>query len=239
MLECNKIKAVSLDCGGTLHYEVEKDYVIFHRILHKVGYKFELAEVKDALDDARVWWNSEKTKTGEVWTESSWVKLLQKMASNLAIQNIKRVAEHLRRHWLLEADFRAYEDAAPTLTKLKRAGFKLIVISNVSSGNNLKTYLRKAGIPNCFDAIIASGDVGYEKPNPEIFRKASRLLNIPLNIMLHVGDKYEEDYLGAHSAGMKALLIDRKEQYQHIKCSKISKLSELINLLSPNVWKLL
>lgn len=230
-MEYWKVKAVSFDCGGTLFYEVEQDHVVFHKILNSLGYKFEVAEVKRALDDARVWWNGEKAKTGEVWTEGSRVKLLQRMVSNLAIPDPPWIAERLREHWLLEADFRAYDDAVPTLNELKSAGLRLIVISNVSSSKNLKNYLRKAGIPNCFEATIASGDVGYEKPNPEIFRKASRILNIPASQILHVGDKYEEDYIGAYNAGLKALLLDRKGLYKDKQCPKIKTLTELVNLL--------
>ena len=229
-MEYGKVKAVSFDCGGTLYYEVEQDHVVFHKILNSLGYEFEVAEVKRALDDARVWWNGEKAKTGEVWTEDSWAKLLQKMASNLAIPDPPWIAERLREHWLLEADFRAYDDAVPTLNELKSAGFKLIIISNVSSSKNLKTYLRKAGIPNCFEAIIASGDVGYEKPNPKIFKIASKLSNTPLKSILHIGDKYEEDYIGAYNAGLKALLLDRKGLYKDKQCPKIATLTELIDL---------
>jgi putative hydrolase of the HAD superfamily len=190
-----------------------------------------VADVKRALDDARVWWNGERAKTGEIWTEDSRAKLLQKMASNLAIPDSPRIVEQLCERWLLEANFRAYDDALPTLNALKSAGFKLIVISNVSSSKNLKTYLKKAGIPNHFEAIIASGDIGYEKPNPEIFRTASKILNIPASQILHVGDKYEEDYIGAHNAGLKASLLDRKGLYKDKQCPKIKTLTELISLL--------
>jgi hypothetical protein len=61
-----------------LFYEVEQDRVVFHKILNSLGYKFEVADVKRALHDARVWWNDEKAKTGEIWTEDSRAKLLQK-----------------------------------------------------------------------------------------------------------------------------------------------------------------
>jgi putative hydrolase of the HAD superfamily len=230
-LEYGKVKAISFDCGGTLYYEVEQDHVVFHKILNSLGYEFEVAEVKRALDDARVWWNGEKAKTGEVWTEVSWAKLLQRMALNLTIQNTASIVEQLCERWLLEADFRAYDDAVPTLNELKNAGFKLIIISNVSSSKNLKTYLKKAGIPNHFEAIIASGDVGYEKPNPEIFKIASKLSNTPLKNILHIGDKYEEDYIGAYNAGLKALLLDRKGLYKDKQCPKIATLTELVNLL--------
>ena len=104
--------------------------------------------------------------------------------SNLAIPNPHSIAIGLHDYWLSEAQFKAYEDVVPTLKALKNRGFKLIVISNVSSGKNLKIYMQKADIPDCFVVLIASGDVGYEKPNPEIFKMASKLSNTPLKTIL-------------------------------------------------------
>ncbi|MBO3842466.1 MAG: HAD family hydrolase [Candidatus Brockarchaeota archaeon] len=226
----NRIKTVSFDCGGTLYYEAEEDYMVFHRILLKLGYRFESVKVKEALEDARVWWSKEKARTREVWNEKAWVRLLRKMVSNLAISD-QDLAEQLRGHWLSEAGFRAYEDAEPTLKKLKDNGFKLITISNVSSSRNLATYLRKAGLLEYFEMLVASGDLGCEKPNAEIFRIASRLSNTPVENMLHVGDKYEEDYLGARAAGMNAILIDRRGMFGGEHCPKISSLTDLVDLL--------
>jgi HAD superfamily hydrolase (TIGR01549 family) len=226
----NIVKTVSFDCGGTLFYEAEEDHVVFHRILLKLGYRFEPVEVREALKDARLWWSQEKARTREVWNENAWISLLRKMVSNLAIPN-QALAEQLRDYWLSEAVFRAYEDAEHTLKKLKNSGFQLITISNVSSSRNLATYLRKAGLLEYFDILIASGDVGFEKPNPEIFRVASRLSKTPVEKILHVGDKYEEDYLGARAAGVNAILIDRRSIHGDTQCLKIFSLKELISLL--------
>jgi len=49
-LEHGKVRVISFDCGGTLYYEVEQDYVVFHKILNGLGYEFELVEVKRALN---------------------------------------------------------------------------------------------------------------------------------------------------------------------------------------------
>lgn len=224
------IKTVSFDCGGTLYYEAEEDFMVFHRILFRLGYRFEPAEVKKALEDARRWWSREKARTRGIWNENAWVRLLQKMVSSLAVPD-RALAEKLLEHWLSEAVFQAYGDVEHCLKSLKSSGFQLIAISNVSSGRNLATYLRRAGILEYFSILVASGDVGHEKPDPEIFHTASRLSNTPLENMLHVGDKYEEDYLGACAAGMNAILIDRKGVYGDKHCARISSLAELTSLL--------
>jgi len=226
----NTVKTVSFDCGGTLYYEVEEDYIVCHRILLKLGYRFEPVEVREALKDARLWWSREKARTREVWNENTWISLLRKMVSNLSIPN-QALAEQLRDYWLSQAGFRVYEDAEHTLKKLKDSGFQLITVSNVSSSRSLATYLRKAALLEYFVILIASGDVGVEKPNPEIFRVASRLSKTPVEKILHVGDKYEEDYLGAREAGVNAILIDRKGRYGDKQCLKIFSLKELVGLL--------
>ncbi|MGB9718564.1 MAG: HAD family hydrolase [Thermoproteota archaeon] len=226
----NSIKTVSFDCGGTLYYEAEEDYVVFHRILLKLGYRFESVRVREALEDARLWWSREKAKTKEVWNENTWARLLGKMVSNLAITD-RVLAEQLRDYWLSEAVFKAYEDAEPALKKLKDKGFKLITISNVSSSRSLATYLRKTNLLEYFAILVASGDVGCEKPDPEIFRIASRLSKTPVENMLHIGDRYEEDYLGARAAGINAILIDRKGICGDKPCHKISSLTDLAGLM--------
>lgn len=230
----DSIKVVSFDCGGTIYYETEEDYVVFHRILIKLGHRFESSKVKEALEDARRWWRQERTRSKEVWNEKAWIKLLQKMVLDLAIPD-KALAERLCDCYLSEAGFQAYGDAKSVLKKLKDVGFRLIAISNVSSSRNLATYLRKAGVLEYFEMLVASGDVGYEKPNPEIFNIASKLSETPVKNILHVGDKYEEDYLGACAAGMNAILIDREGVHVNKRCPRMSSLTELFGLLDHSL----
>jgi len=230
MQKC-KVKLVSFDCGGTLYYEVEKDYVIFHKTLSELGHRLEISDVKKALDDARCWWECEKVKANKIWNETTWIGLLRQMALNLSLPNPDLIAYHLRDNWISKAEFRAYEDAEPTLRELKRRRIQTIAISNVSSRRNLATYLKGANLLNYFSLLVASGDVGHEKPDSEIFRIASKLSKVHAKAMLHVGDKYEEDYLGAQSAGLKAILIDRNNSYEGVSCIKISRLTELIDYL--------
>jgi len=119
----------------------------------------------------------------------------------------------------------------PLSKNLKKRGFRFIIISNVSSLRNLSIYLSRIGLESYFDLLVASGSVGYEKPNPEIFKLASKMSNTPLEKMMHIGDSYENDYLGAESVGIMGVLLDRKGLYKNRRCRKISKLTDLLNLI--------
>jgi putative hydrolase of the HAD superfamily len=119
------------------------------------------------------------------------------------------------------------------LKQIKNKKFKLILCSNIYSERNLKIFLKSVNLEPYFDIIVASGTVGYEKPDPEIFKIASKLSNTRPERMIHIGDLYEYDYVGAESAGMRALLIDRNGKYKDKKINVIHKLDDVFDYI-PN-----
>jgi putative hydrolase of the HAD superfamily len=99
---------------------------------------------------------------------------------------------------------------------------KVGLISNTgrTPGNVLRSVLSHLGVLEFFTVTLFSNEVGYLKPHPEIFRKASQKLKIPLSQILHVGDDVKADVEGARNAGMKALLIEEP--------SDLLKVTELV-----------
>lgn len=57
--------------------------------------------------------------------------------------------------------------------------------------------------------ILLSGEVGYEKPNKKFFELIFNHFDLshPSEI-LHIGDNYKKDFLGAKKFGCRALLFD-------------------------------
>jgi putative hydrolase of the HAD superfamily len=51
--------------------------------------------------------------------------------------------------------------------------------------------------------------VGHRTPDPAIFAVALSTLDVLPADALHVGDRHDEDVVGAQAAGVHALLIDR------------------------------
>lgn len=229
--ERNLLETVSLDFGGTLAYEVKDDHIVFYEILSELGYKVDVEQLKDVFRSVRDWWRWEKVKTGKLWNEEAFIELIQHMISALRLPNPRKLALQVSELWPHRVVFRAYEDVEPALKELKKRGFRFIIISNVSSLRNLSIYLSRIGLESYFDLLVASGSVGYEKPNPEIFKLASKMSNTPLEKMMHIGDSYENDYLGAESVGIMGVLLDRKGLYKNRRCRKISKLTDLLNLI--------
>ena len=68
-----------------------------------------------------------------------------------------------------------YPDAVPTLTELKRRGYKLGVIANQNYGTEQR--LKKWNLLQFFEVIAASAELGIAKPDPVIFEWALKKAN--------------------------------------------------------------
>jgi HAD superfamily hydrolase (TIGR01509 family) len=97
------------------------------------------------------------------------------------------------------------EPTRTALARLKTAGFLLGVVSN--SEGRAEQALEAAGLRDYFDVVVDSGVLGIEKPDPRIFQAALQALRVAPEEALYVGDLYEVDVVGAHSAGIEAVLV--------------------------------
>jgi putative hydrolase of the HAD superfamily len=75
------------------------------------------------------------------------------------------------------------------------------VVSNFYG--NVHRILEEAELAPLLGAIVDSGVVGVRKPDPEIFTLAVTRLGLEPEEVLHVGDSFEKDIVGAHAAGLR------------------------------------
>lgn len=95
---------------------------------------------------------------------------------------------------------------AEALQTLRDDGLRLGVISNADG--RMEAVLEEVGLRPFFEFVVDSERVGVEKPDPRIFREGCRLLDLPPEACLYVGDLYPVDYVGATGAGLQAVLLD-------------------------------
>jgi len=97
---------------------------------------------------------------------------------------------------------------APTLTALRRSGLRAGLCSNAPyRPASMRDQLAHVGLLPLLDAAVFSGEVGWRKPSPEIFRAALAALGAEAATTVMVGDRAHEDVFGAHSAGMRAVRL--------------------------------
>jgi len=77
------------------------------------------------------------------------------------------------------------------------------------------------------NADVFCRDVGWRKPAKQIFQFALEKLQTSPKECIFVGDDPNWDVAGARDAGMKAILIDRRGQFQ--EADSIKNLYELLD----------
>ena len=119
-----------------------------------------------------------------------------------------------------------YDGAEITLTELK----KKYMIGTITNGN---ASLEKIGIKKFFDFEVKAADVGFMKPSPKIFGAALKIANCKPSEMVHIGDSYDKDIIGAKSVNMNYIWLNhKKSEYLDIeKNNIISSISEVPKLL--------
>jgi HAD superfamily hydrolase (TIGR01509 family) len=115
------------------------------------------------------------------------------------------------------------------LGELKEAGCKLAVVSN--AGGDVAVLLARMGLAELFSAIIDSGVVGVEKPDPAIFHLAARELGVAPEAAIHVGDLPAVDVKGARAAGVEPVLLDPLGLWVAVECVKVRDLTALPDLV--------
>jgi HAD superfamily hydrolase (TIGR01509 family) len=64
--------------------------------------------------------------------------------------------------------------------------------------------LATTGIGRHFDFVLTSEEVGVTKPNPAMYAAAVAAAGCPAGEIVHVGDSFEKDIVGALAFGMRA-----------------------------------
>jgi putative hydrolase of the HAD superfamily len=118
------------------------------------------------------------------------------------------------------------DGAQELLAELKRREIKLGLVANWD--RNLASLAERLGVRHYFDLVLASVEVGVEKPDPGIFRIALERLSLshlPARV-LYVGNEYRADVIGSRSAGLTPVLIDRANMYPHADCLRFGSLKD-------------
>ena len=115
----------------------------------------------------------------------------------------KDVAWEMELRYIKETPYQNHliESAAEVLEELKVAGCVLHVITNgFHESQNIK--FTESGLEPLFDLLLCSDQVGVNKPDPKIFRRALQLTGAERKESLMIGDSLIADCIGAREQGI-------------------------------------
>jgi putative hydrolase of the HAD superfamily len=204
------IQAIIFDAGNTLIF---LDPSVVLPILREHGIEADHEAFFDAELDARATL-TRRVLEGAFGTESHiWTEYFENLFKGCGVpeDRLRPVGEriyavHRERHlWTYMAP-----ETPEALDELRNAGYRMAVISNADG--RVEGLLEGAGIRDRFEFVMDSEIEGVEKPDPEIFLRGCRRLDLPPENTLYVGDLYPVDVLGARKAGLHAVLLDPRDR---------------------------
>jgi putative hydrolase of the HAD superfamily len=167
-----------------------------------------------------------KEETVELYTEYHGIVLKE-----AGIEPSWELITGILKKWL-KADYKMtlFDDVPPTLDQLKDRGLVLGLISNVD--RDITPLYEGLGLNSWLGVVVTSQEVGFNKPDPQIFRSALRKAKLRPVEALYVGDQPQIDVTGANRAGMVGILIDRNGLFTDVPdSSRISSLTQIVDYL--------
>jgi HAD superfamily hydrolase (TIGR01549 family) len=124
-----------------------------------------------------------------------------------------------------------------TLEELKNRNYRIGIISNTIYPAFLhENDMERFGWKQHLDFQIYSSQCSFRKPHPSIFEAGIRMMDMPADEIMYVGDRYRMDALGAQRAGLIPVIkYCRKQNYPSqwpVNIPIIQNISELPNMLN-------
>jgi putative hydrolase of the HAD superfamily len=143
----------------------------------------------------------------DVW----WKTLFKELG--LKRMDPKWIHELTLQYWkVYAANSPPFRDAEPTVRKLKRAGYKLGLVSDSDGTPGMKRKrIRQVPFHNLFEAIVVAGeDTPRVKPGHESFSLIAKKLRVQPTSSIYVGDNPKTDIEGAKAVGMISVIVHRR-----------------------------
>ena len=220
-------KAIFFDAMGTLFYLTHNVGHHYALVGSELGLKLDAAKLDCAFNAA---WSSMPTREAidgprenddKDWWRDIVERVLHEIAPALSELDRDNFFEIAYEHFAEAGVWELYPEVPDLLDKLSPQ-FQLAVVSNFDG--RLRMILEHLGISKFFSHIFVSSEVGADKPDPEIFRRALKFMKLQPTDALHVGDDPERDWKAAGAAGLLVFKLEREN----------NSLRDLLSILAGN-----
>jgi putative hydrolase of the HAD superfamily len=120
-----------------------------------------------------------------------------------------------------------YVPAVVAAVRLLARDFRLAVVSNTNDSALVPWHLAQMGLAPLIEAVVASVDVGWRKPHPQIYAVALHRLGVGPDQAIFVGDGYLPDFVGPRAVGISSYLIDPAAQSDVPESRRLGSLADL------------
>ena len=208
------LKAIFFDAAGTLVH-LPKGVGYHYALVGKwLGLQLDAAALDRAFVSvwkqmpARVAIAQPREDDDKGWWRDLVGRVLDQVAPAMNELDRDNFFEFAYDHFAEPGVWEMYPEVSEVLSAL-HGRFDLSVISNFDG--RLRFILEHLGISKFFAHVFVSSEIGADKPDPKIFRRALKIVQVEPNQVLHVGDDAERDWKAAAVTGLSVFKLDREK----------------------------
>lgn len=200
------------DFDRTLAYRNDGWSATMAALARQAGHPLETEEVRPHLERAFPWERPEEDHRAYCEPAAWWRRMVNEIASAYSACGLnaalaERLAGQFRQAYLDLSQWHVYPDTIPALRALSEAGWVHVVCSNHVP--ELPELIKALGLATHLERVVSSALVGWEKPNPAIYRAALEGLAPPEEAWM-AGDSYKADVAGPAKLGIRTVLVRRE-----------------------------
>jgi HAD superfamily hydrolase (TIGR01549 family) len=210
-----EIEAIFIDLGNTMRILVKDD-------LHQSTARRKIAELVGAQESPEALCQriDQRYKVYRKWAFETWIEAPESelwtrwLLPDFPAEKLTPISAELTYQYRQSMGKRILQrDAIHVVSELDRRGYRLGIISNVISSQEIPDWLEADGLSQYFKSVVLSSVLGRRKPDPEIYWEAARRIGVPPEKCVYVGDNPLRDVVGTRNArfGMIILLMDPAE----------------------------
>ena len=212
--KANSIKAIFFDAAGTLFYLTKTVGDHYAYVGCEVGLDLDAQKLDSAFHAAwkqmprRPAIDGPRKNDDKGWWRELVGRVFDQVAPSVNELDRDNFFEVAYEHFAESGIWALYPEVPEVLEQL-RLRFELAVISNFDG--RLRLILQHLGISKYFARVFISSELGADKPDPKIFRRALKIINLKPDEVLHVGDDPERDWQAAAAAGLSVFRLNRAQ----------------------------
>lgn len=207
----SKLKLITFDATNTILKFYISPWKIYAKVAEDHGYRVHEEEIKKHFISTYKVLAKKHPNFGKesiLW-QNWWREVVQGTFKDTIkdTYHLKCITNDLIEDYKSPKCWSPAEGASDLLEYLKSRYSNLGVVSNFDP--RLHEILQKLNLSSYFNFVLTSYELGYSKPDNKIFEAAIKhsQLEVLSSECLHIGDDYENDYMGAKKAGWHAILI--------------------------------
>ncbi|MDY6794519.1 MAG: HAD family hydrolase [Actinomycetota bacterium] len=230
----SRVKAVFFDAGNTLltpHPSVEE---VCMEVMKRQGFDASVEDIRRGLEISESYYEQRYWEDDTFWASEDeaadmWSRMYALLMEEAGVEDSMVMGRMLYdefgdgERWIL------YSDVLPAMQRLHAEGIRMGIVSNWDV--RLPGLCHHLGLSRYLDFVISSANLGRIKPEASIFHAALGRMGVSASDVVHVGDHYYADVLGARAAGIRPVLLDRGGWVEGADCTVITTLEELPDLV--------